>query len=258
MRTTLVPGVLEIAARNLQIAASVELFELGFVYLPPNKPLPNEPRRLAIVLSGRKTAPAWDDPLGVKPSTYDFYDLKGVVESFLHGLHLTNIAWETKPNAAWLHPARSARVMLAGKDVGSLGELHPKVAQSYGLAERAVMVAELDAEAILGAVPERYAYKPFNTLPAAKRDVAVIVAEDLPADRVLSEIIAAGGDMLTAATLFDVYKGDTIPAGTKSLAYALQYQPREKTLTDKEIDKIHQKIEGRLKHVLNASIRGKD
>jgi len=257
MRTTLLPGILEVAARNLANADSVSLFELGFVYLPNGTELPHEPRRLAMVLSGRRSPATWDDPQGAKPAAFDFFDLKGIIESFLGGLHLSAIRFATVKTVPYFHPGKAADVLIDGKSVGSLGELHPKVAKAFALPEKGVLVAELDAEAIFAMVPEKYPYKPFNTLPAAKRDLAVIVAEDLPAEKVLNEVLAAGGDILTDAILFDVYRGESIPAGTKSLAFALTYQPKEKTLTDKELDKAHQKIEGRLKHVLNAQIRGK-
>jgi phenylalanyl-tRNA synthetase beta chain len=256
MRTTLLPGLLEVAARNLANVDSVSLFELGFVYLPKGTELPDEPRRLAIVLCGRRAPGTWDDPQGVKPAPFDFFDLKGIIESFLSGLHLAGTFAPVK-TVPYLHPGKAAEVLMDGKGVGTFGELHPKVAKSFALPEKGVLVAELDAEAILAAVPGKYPYKPFNTLPAAKRDLAVIVAEELPAEKVLTEVRAAGGDLLTDAVLFDVYRGESIPAGTKSLAFALTYQPKEKTLTDKELDKAHLKIEGRLKHVLNAQIRGK-
>jgi phenylalanyl-tRNA synthetase beta chain len=107
-------------------------------------------------------------------------------------------------------------------------------------------------------VPDRFPYRPFPTVPPAKRDIAVIVDDSTPAEAVLTELRAAGGDLLADAVLFDVYRGESIPAGTKSLAFALVYQSAERTLTDKEIEKAHQKIEGRLRHVLKAQIRGKD
>lgn len=259
MRRSLLPGILEVTARNLQTAEGVATFELGFVYLPKaGAKLPDEPRRLAIVLAGRRSVAAWDDPLGTKPPQFDFFDLKGVVEAVLSGLHLSGATFEPTKAVPHLHPGKAAEVKLNGTGVGTLGELHPKVAAAFGLADRAVLVADLDAEAILAAVPERYPYKPFSTLPAAKRDVAVIVPDDLPAERVLAEVRAAGGELLTEAILFDVYRGESIPPGTKSLAFALTYQSKEKTLTDKEIDQAHGKVEGRLKHVLKAQIRGRD
>ncbi|HJZ57381.1 MAG TPA: hypothetical protein VKE74_20600, partial [Gemmataceae bacterium] len=94
------------------------------------------------------------------------------------------------------------------------------------------------------------------TTPPAKRDIAVIVPADTPAETVLAELRAAGGELLADAALFDVYSGESIPAGTKSLAFALVYQAPDRTLTDKEIEKAHQKVEGRLRHVLKAQIRG--
>jgi phenylalanyl-tRNA synthetase beta chain len=259
LRTTLLPILLGVAKKNLEVTDAVTLFEIGPVYLPvEGHPLPAEPRRLALVLCGRRSAAAWDDPLGTKPAQFDFFDLKGVAEGLATDLHLPGVSFRPAKSAPHLHPGRSAELLLNGTAVGSFGELHPTVAANAGLGERAVQVAEFDLDALLGAVPERYPYRPFPTVPPAKRDIAVIVPADTPADAVLAEIRAAGGDLLTGAELFDVYTGDRIPAGTRSLAFALVYQAADKTLTDKEIDKAHQKIEGRLRHVLKAQVRGKD
>jgi phenylalanyl-tRNA synthetase beta chain len=259
MRRTLLPHILEVAARNLQTFDSVSLFESNFVYLPkPGRQLPDEPRRLAIVLCGRRTTAAWDDPLSEKPAVYDFFDLKGVVEALTAGLHLGNVSFRPARAVQHLHPGRSAELVFAGDSVGALGELHPKVATAFGLTGLAVQAAEFDLEKLLAAVPDRFAFRPIPEMPPAKRDIAVIVPADTPADRVLAELTAAGGDLLAGASLFDVYTGESIPPGTKSLAFALTYQAADRTLTDKEIDKAHQKIEGRLRHVLKAQIRGKD
>jgi phenylalanyl-tRNA synthetase beta chain len=220
--------------------------------------LPHEPRALAVILCGRRTPPSWDEPQDEKPPQYDFFDMKGVIENLAADLHLPKVSFHPFPNAIHLHPGRAAVLEVNGKSVGSFGELHPKVAANFNLGDRAVQVAEFDLEAILATVPERFPYRPFATFPPAKRDIAVIVPADTPAEKVLAELRAAGGDLLSDAVLFDVYQGESIPAGTKSLAFALTYQSAEKTLSDKEIDKAHQKIEGRLRHVLKAQIRGKD
>ncbi|MBY0460709.1 MAG: hypothetical protein K2V38_25605, partial [Gemmataceae bacterium] len=124
--------------------------------------------------------------------------------------------------------------------------------------ERAVQAAELDLEAILAAVPERYGYKPFSTFPPAKRDIAVVVAEAIPAAAVLAEIRAAGGELLVDAALFDVYRGAGLPEGTKSLAYALTYQAPDRTLKEDQIKGAHERVEARLRDALNAQIRGKE
>jgi phenylalanyl-tRNA synthetase beta chain len=259
MRRNLLPGLLQVAKHNADSAESVALYELGFVYLPNAKEkLPDEPRRLAIVLYGRRTAAAWDDPQGVEPKPYDFYDLKGAVESLAGDLHLPNVSFAATQSAPWLHPMRAAELRVNGQTAGVFGELHPTVAANFGLAERAVQVAEIDLEALLAAVPERYGYKPFSTFPPAKRDVAIVVPNETTAEQVLAEIRAAGGELLTDAALFDVYRGAGLPEGTKSLAFALTYQSFKGTLGDKEITKAHEKVEGRLRHVLKAQIRGKD
>jgi phenylalanyl-tRNA synthetase beta chain len=259
MRRLLLPGLLAVAQKNLEATESVAMYELGFVYIPRvGEKLPDEPRRLALVLTGRRSHGAWDDSQEVKPMQYDFFDLKGVIESIGGDLHLSGVAFRTASTTPWLHPGRSAELSVNGKLVGVFGELHPKVAMNFGFGERAVQVAELDLEKILTAIPDRYAYRPFSTFPPAKRDVAVIVPADTPAEKVLAEIRVAGGDLLTAAELFDLYTGEGIPSGTKSLAFALTYQASDRTLSDKEIIKAHEKVEGRLRHVLKAQIRGKD
>ncbi|MBA4189097.1 MAG: phenylalanine--tRNA ligase subunit beta [Planctomycetaceae bacterium] len=256
MRRTLLPGVLAVAQKNLEATDSVSMYELGFVYVPKaGERLPDEPRQVVIVLCGRRTATAWDDTQGVRPAQYDFFDLKGVVESLATDLHLPGVTYSPAKTTPWLHPMRAAEVSANGKSVGVFGELHPKVAANFGLGERAVQVAELDLEAILAAAPDRFPYKPFSTFPPAKRDVAVVVPAETPAEKVMAEIRAGGGELLTAAELFDVYTGPGIPAGTKSLAFALTYQSLNRTLGEKEIGDAHKKVEGRLRHVLKAQIR---
>lgn len=259
MRRTLLPGLLAVVQKNLEAADSVAMYELGFVYIPKaGERLPDEPRKLAVVLSGRRASAAWDDAQGVAAPQYDFFDLKGVVESLAADLHLPSASFAAVGMVPWLHPMRAAELRVNGTAVGFFGELHPKVTAAFGLGDRAVQVAELDLEAVLAAVPERYGYKPFSTFPPAKRDVAVVVPEATSAEAVLAEIRAGGGDLLTAATLFDVYRGAGLPDGTKSLAFALTYQATDRTLGDKEIAKAHEKVEGRLRQVLRAQIRGSD
>lgn len=228
------------------------------MYLPSKEKLPDEPRRLAVVLCGPRAPAAWDDDQKAPPKVYDFYDLKGVVESLAADLHLPAVSFAATQGVPWLHPMRAAELRVNGTSVGAFGELHPKVAASFGLADRAVMAAELDLEAVLAAVPARYGYRPFSTFPPAKRDIAIVIPEATTAEQVLAEIRAAGGDLLTDAALFDVYRGTGLPDGTKSLAFALTYQAPDRTLGEKEIVKAHEKVEGRLRHMLHAQIRGKD
>jgi phenylalanyl-tRNA synthetase beta chain len=186
----------------------------------------------------------------------DFFDLKGILEALVADLHVEKMTYRSVQAAA-LHPGRAAEVLVGERVLGHFGELHPKVAEAFNLGGRAVLAAELDLEALREVLPARHLYQPVPHFPAALRDVAVIVPESVPAERVASEIRAAGGPLLRGVRLFDLYRGESIPTGTKSLAYALTYQAGDRTLTDKEVDKAHEKIEGRLKHVLKAQIRGK-
>jgi phenylalanyl-tRNA synthetase beta chain len=257
MRRSVLASVLEVAGANLHHEKEVRLFELGFAYLPKaGEPLPEEPRRLALVLTGRRHSEFWEDA-NAEAGTLDFFDLKGIVEALAADLHLPEVSYRAA-QAPHLHPGRSATILSGTRMLGELGQLHPKVAEHYDLARRTVLVAEFDVDALQAAAPARYAYTPVPRFPAALRDIAVVVAEEISNEKVVQEIRAAGGNLLREARLFDLYRGESIPPGTKSLAYALTYQADDRTLVDKEVDKAHKKIEDRLKHVLKAQVRGQD
>lgn len=257
MRRTLLAGVLDVVRDNVRQTSDVRVFEIGSVYLPRiGQRLPDEPRRLAVVLTGRRWPEFWAEGTQTPPAI-EFFDIKGVIEALLGELHVPDVSYRPA-KVPYLHPARTAEVLVGGKPVGAFGELHPKVAPAYDLAGRIVLAGELDLEAILAAVPERYTYTAIPNVPAALRDIALIVEESVSADRVVAEIREAGGELLRGIRLFDLYRGSSIPPGTKSLAYALTYQHNKETLTDKEVDKVHRKIEDRLKQTLKAQIRGKD
>lgn len=258
MRRNLLTNVLAVVQENLKQTSTVNVFELGAIFLPQEgQRLPNEPRRLAIARTGRRTAEAWDDPLNQRPKQLDFYDMKGTVEALFAAVHLP-VTYRATKSVPFLHPGRAAEVLHQDRVLGVFGEIHPKAALAFGLADRTVLLADIDLEAVLTTIPERFAYAPVPEFPAAKRDVAVVVDQATTNEMVLKEIRAAGGELLAGAQLFDVYTGESIAEGKKSLAYALAYQAKDRVLKDAEIDKAHKKIEDRLKHVLKASIRGKE
>src|SRR5262249_52904927 len=158
--------------------------------------------------------------------------LKGVAEALADQLHLEQVSYRPAPHVAALHPGQSTELVVGGKAVGHFGRLHPRTAEAFGLGGYEVLAGEFDLDALRAAVPARYLYQPVPRFPAALRDVAVIVQESVPAERVAREIRAAGGDLLRDLRLFDLYRGESI-AGHKSLAYALTYQADDRTLTDK-------------------------
>jgi phenylalanyl-tRNA synthetase beta chain len=260
MRQTVLAGVLEIAAANLRHTDEVRLFENGPVFLTrAGEKLPDEPRRLALVLTGKRRAEFWADSSEAQTAgpPLDFFDIKGVVEALAADLHLAGVTFEPAA-ASYLHPGRAADLVAANRTIGSVGQLHPKVAEAYGLGGRPVLAGELELETLQTVAPGRYAYTPVPRFPAALRDIAVVVDHDVTAERLVKEIRAAGGDLLRQVRLFDIYQGGSIAEGKKSLAFALTYQADDRTLTDKEVDRAHKKIEDRLRHTLKALIRGKE
>ena len=258
LRHSVLAGLLDVAAANLRHTADVRLFEVGAVYLPATgKKLPDEPRRLALVLCGKREPDFWGNGAGKESPPLDFFDLKGIVEALAEALHLPSVTYQPSRWEA-LHPGKAALLKAGDREIGHYGALHPKVAEAYELGGKQVLVAEIDLEALRAAVPARFPYSPVPRFPAALRDVALVVPENVTAERIATEIRAAGAGLLSSVRLFDLYRGDNIATGHKSLAYALTYQADDRTLTDKEVDKAHKKIEDRLKHVLKAQIRGKE
>ncbi|HRF98166.1 MAG TPA: hypothetical protein PLZ51_23325, partial [Aggregatilineales bacterium] len=189
---------------------------------------------------------------------FDFFDIKGIVEGIAHGLHLPDVRYESNSgeNAhISLHPGRSA-VLYSGKTrIGAFGELHPLVARAYDLVGSPVLVVDFDLDALLAASRFDFNVKPLPITPPVFEDLALVVRDDTTAAQVEAIIRKAGGELLKDVTLFDVYRGDSIPAGHKSLAYSLVYQTDDKTLTDKEVLTVRKKIIGAVEHQLGAKLR---
>jgi phenylalanyl-tRNA synthetase beta chain len=222
------------------------------VFIPrPDQTLPAEPRRLAAVLVGPREPRSW---LSHDATPLGFFDLKGVVEALIAHLGITEATWERGEHPA-LHPGRTARLLVAGNEVGFLGELHPAVRAAFDLPRLPVPVMELDLDALLAAWGEARPMAEISSQPAVYEDLAVVVDEGVPAAQVAALIREAGGKLVVDVQLFDVYRGDQIPAGKKSLAYSLTYQAPDRTLTDEETARVRSKIIGRLGRELGATLR---
>jgi phenylalanyl-tRNA synthetase beta chain len=255
MRHTLLAGVLDILVTNARWRDRLLMFEVGKVYLPvEGETLPDEPRRLCIVMTGKRDVPSWQESGNESDASMDFYDLKGVVETLVGGLHLNDVGFEPAENSTFF-PGRTARLVIEGVDAGDLGELHPLVRETFDLPEQPVLVAELNLEVMLGAMGKGHTIRPISNFPAIYQDVAVVVDEDVPAVEVETAIKKAGGYLLRDVRLFDVYQGEQIGAGKKSLAYALTFQSDEKTLRDKDADNVRAKIVKMLEKNFGAKLR---
>jgi phenylalanyl-tRNA synthetase beta chain len=249
LRRSLLSSVLNVIERNARLRDSLAMFEIGSVYIPNGKELPLEPRRLSLALTGRRYESAWDTKIGVK---VDFYDLKGIIETLMDALHL-EVTFTPAEHPSF-HPGKCAAVLLNGRPLGVFGELHPLVQENYDF-HSPVLAAEFDLEAMLAAIPTGYPIRPFSEFPPVLEDIAIIVDEALPADRVEALIKQTGGKVLENVHLFDVFRSEQIGEGKKSLAYALTYRSPEGTLTDKDAAGIRNRIIRRLENELGAKLR---
>jgi phenylalanyl-tRNA synthetase beta chain len=185
----------------------------------------------------------------------DFYDLKGLVQELLTGLHISGASYVPSAHPLY-HPGRAAALVLGELEIGVFGELHPLVREKFDLPERVVLVGEFDLDALLAHVSAMFATRPLSRYPVVVQDLAVVVDESVAAERVATLIRQTGGELLQRAVLFDVYRGEPIPAGSKSLAYGLTFQALDRTLSDADASKIREKIVNRLKRELGAELRG--
>jgi phenylalanyl-tRNA synthetase beta chain len=255
LRRSLLAAVLNVVERNARLAESLALFEVGSVFVPSSDPsknfgLPDEPRRLALALTGKRYESAWDTKIGVK---VDFYDLKGLVEALMDALHIS-VTYAPAEHPSF-HPGKCAAVVANGTALGVFGELHPLVQENYDFVSP-VMAADFDLEAILPLMPALgHPVRPVSEFPPVLEDIAVIVDEALPADKVEALIRQTGGKMLASVRLFDVFRSEQIGAGKKSLAYALTYQSPDSSLTDKDAAQIRTRIIKRLDQELGAKLR---
>ena len=250
LRRSLLSSLLETAERNAR-AESIAFFELGPVFEPVRGDLPDEPHKLALLMTGLRHLPAWD----VKPGeTLDFFDMKSRIELLLAGLRYLDVSYTPADSVKYLHPGKAAEVSVAGRAIGVFGELHPMVKAKYELGAAPVLAAEFNLEAMRAVSPD-YGIRAVPEFPPVLEDIAVIVDESVPAARVEALIREAGGDILARVHLFDVFRGDQIGAGRRSLAYSLTYQARDKTMTDAEAAAVRKGIVKRLEQELGAKLR---
>ncbi len=251
LRDALVGSLLHALRANLRLRDRVLLFELARTWRGPLDPLPAEHRHVGIAMVGPRQPSHWSgasEPL-------DFFDLKGIVDALCHAFNLrATYAPAQHPS---LHPGRAASVSVQGEPLGTMGQLHPRVAERFDLEGRAVLVAELDFERIVQAErPGRAGLTP-SRFPPAERDLAVVVDESTSHGEVEQTIRQAGAPLLRRAHLFDLYRGDPVPPGRKSLAYALTYQAQDRTLADDEVAQAHARVEEALRQRFRADVRGR-
>ncbi len=254
MRHNLLSSVLEIAAENGRYQDRVAVFELGPIFLvDEDEMLPKETTQLSLVMTGQRGIPGWQ---GEATGQYDFYDLKGVLESLLRELHV-DVVYEATAHPTY-RPGRTALLLIGEQQIGVMGELHPLVVEQLDMRverDQPVVAADINLDALIPHIPPYYAFDPISPFPAVREDIAVIVDRGVTAVSVTEIIQQTGGHLLKNVELFDVYEGEQIGAGKKSLAYHLTFQASDKTLTDKVVRKQRNKIVGQLNSRLGATLR---
>ena len=240
MRTTLMPDMCKILATNIKRKnKAIRMFELNKAYLPKSLPLTELPEeRMMLCLGGF--------------GDMDFFTMKGTVEALLASRRMTEYVEFRAGGGKYFHPGRKAEIFIGGKYIGEMGEIHPDVASNFGIQGRAYM-AELNVDAIFEVESEKLRYKTLPKYPAIERDLALIVDADAQSGVIAKFIMDNGGKYIEKAELFDVYCGENIETGKKSLAYSMSFRSAEGTLTDADID-----IDGllaKLKETFGAELR---
>ncbi len=245
LRTTLLPSLLVNAQHNHNHQIdNIALFEMSTVFLNGE-----EPARIAGILAGEIGVGVYGNPY----KSPDFFDIKGIVEGALEVCGPTDWTYAITDEPTF-HPGRNAEVLLDNQRIGILGEAHPKVLENYELPYKAYLF-ELDLEKLADAADFSKRFEPIPIYPSVLRDLAIVVEHDMPSDLPIEIIYSTGGDLVESVRLFDVYVGDQVQEGKKSLAYTITYHSATETLTDKEVNDLHDKVVNRLNQELGAELR---
>ena len=255
MRTILTPNMMEVLARNYsRNIETVKAFEIGNTFtanLLGEDHLPDEQYSLCIGMYGK----------GI-----DFFSLKGVVEELLNVMGIRDVQFIAESEYGVYHPGRCARIAVkpdAGMtvfgdeldEIGIMGEIHPDVAENYGMDGVRIYCCEIMFDTIVRYASTDTVYMPLPKYPSTSRDIALLVDEDMEVGRIERVITENGGDILESVKLFDVYRGKQVEEGKKSVAFALTYRDRDRTLTDEDVAGVHNKVLEALKEQLNAVLR---
>jgi phenylalanyl-tRNA synthetase beta chain len=241
MRTTIIPNIMEVISRNYnRKIESGSFFELSKVYIADTLPLTELAEEREVLTLGMY-------------GNVDFFDLKGIVENLMEEFNIKNYRILSSNNDS-MHPGRTAELIINNKRIGWLGEAHPDMLDNYDVPVR-VYIAELNFDEMAIQSNPEIIYRALPKYPSVSRDIAVVVDEDITAGQIEEIIRNKGGKTIEDVKLFDIYRGSQIEKGYKSMAYAITYRSDEKTLTEEEIAKVHNKILNSLANQVGASLR---
>ena len=241
MRTTALPSMLDILSRNNAYHnQTAKLYELAKIYIPvEDEVFPEEPKILV---------------LGTYGAGESFFTIKGELEAIFSGLHMPKASYAAEKNNPSYHPGRCAKVTIGNVDVGYMGQIHPLVAENYGI-DGEVYCAEINFTALLDLQLPEATYTPLPKYPSVSRDLAVVCDEATTVAEVEAVITSAAGKLLRNIRLFDIYRGKGVPEGKKSMAFSLELRADDRTLTDTDSEQVVSKILDALKTSIGAILR---
>ncbi|MFA9204724.1 MAG: hypothetical protein ACEQSD_12050, partial [Flavobacteriales bacterium] len=248
MRSTLLSSLIPSVQHNVNRQQSrVRLFETGLRFIPSQNGIQQLPQipTLALIATGSHLPEQWH----AKPAVMDFYDLKAEIELILSAGRIS--ARYTRSERVWLHPGQSADIVVDGRVIGYLGKLHPALADTLDLGE--TWVAELDLDPLM--LPYVSNFTQLSRFPSVRRDIAILISDKIELDQIQASIRTAAGELLIQSGLFDVYAGQGVGVGQRSLAFGLLWQHAERTLEDVEIKDGMQRVVDALSQTYNATLR---
>lgn len=251
MRTTLAYGLLETLKSNMNNASfNLKIFEIGRIFLRRSAgALPEEKNILAALLAGKASDDLWGSKVPV-----DFYDLKGSLENIFHDLKMEPCSYRAELSEPFLHPGQSCGLYFQEKKMGSLGQVHPEVLQKMDVKSTAYLF-EIDLDILQKQINGSIRYREVSKFPAVQRDVAFVVSRSMEAQKMLEIVLSQHEDLLENVGIFDIYAGKGLEEGTKSLGLRFSYRALDRTLTDAEINAIHDKIVHNTVRLTGAKIR---
>lgn len=240
MRTVALPSILEVIARNINFNnENVRFFEIATVYIPTSKDtLPEEKKVICSAMYG----------------DCDFYTIKGVCENLLNLADIKNFSIKSLSSNPSYHPGRCAEIIANGKVIGILGQVHPIVAENYGI-DIPVYACELDFEAIFDMIGNSKLYTPLPKFPASTRDFSFVCAEELEVGTIKEEMKKAGGKLIEDIIVFDIYRGHQLGENKKSVSLRVILRASDKTLTIEEVEKVSSKMLSAIEKNLGITIR---
>jgi phenylalanyl-tRNA synthetase beta chain len=252
LRLSIVPQLLEVLKYNAaRQHDSTGVYETGAVFLAESgQELPQEQEHLAVALTGLWHSHLWQG----EKKPVDFYVLKGILEGLFAKLGLQEKVEYRKASIEGMHPGRTAEVLLEGRSIGFVGQIHPQVQKEKDLKD--TYVSEINLREALQASTEPLKYQSIPRYPSITRDIALVVDKAVSSFELKSVIQIAGGALLKEVQVFDLYEGDRLEAGTKSIAFSLKYFDPERTLTDEDVTKTHQQVLNALEQKTGAVLRG--